>query len=81
MDRPKPREDMKQTTSERREEKRLIIERLTAAGVDFTKNAFCLNSDEREQLRKAAARAHYRRPAGSYFATAGAFFEHLKKYL
>jgi len=72
---------MRLTKDERREAKRDIINRLSAAGVDFQKDAFCLNSDERDALRKEAARAHYRRPAGSYFATAGAFFEHLKKYL
>lgn len=72
---------MRTTNEERREEKRAMIARLTAAGVDFAKDAFCLNGAERELLRNEARRAHYRRPAGSYFALAGAFFIHLKKFI
>ena len=72
---------MKQTTNERRELKRQIIARLEAAGVDFQKDAFCLDGHERELLRNEAARNKYRRPAGAYFALAGAYFIHLQKYL
>lgn len=61
------------------ETKRLIVAELEAAGLNFEKSAFELDSSERETLRKYAAQVGYKRSKTAYFSTGAAFFEHLKK--
>lgn len=72
---------MRTSKQQRQEDKMVIIKRLEEAGVDFSKDPFCLDSYECELLRNEAHKAHYNRPEGSYFALGGAFFVHLKKFI